>query len=154
MKLHRITLWIVCSPLGLTVIKNHFGTLCSSLPSNYKKTVKRLQQLTDLAEEDMMLILSLTDDQLSDPVAVNQRILIYLFMNCQSCDQLLDVHRILEDLIDPVDHLSIYNFQQGKIQLHVCAHTYRCSYVCIYTCDCVDLRNLASKHNYIATAKY
>ena len=100
--------------LGLpAVIKKHFGTLCSSLPSNYKKTVKRLQQLTDLVEEDMMLILSSNDDQLTDPVSVNQRILIYLFMNCQSCDQLLDVHRILEDLIDPMDHLSIHNFQRG-----------------------------------------
>ena len=30
--------------LGLpAVIKKHFGTLCSSFPSNYKKTVKRLQ---------------------------------------------------------------------------------------------------------------
>ena len=99
--------------LGLPVIKKHFSKLCSSLPSNYKKTVKRLQQLNDLAEEDMMLILSSNDDQLTDPVAVNQRILIYLFMNCQSCDQLLDVHRILEDLINPMDHLNIHNFQRG-----------------------------------------
>ena len=95
------------------MIKKHFGTLCSSLPSNYKKTVKRLQQLTDLAEEDMMLILSSTDDQLTDPVAVNQRILIYLFINCQSCDQLLDVHRILEDLVSPTNHLSIHRFHEG-----------------------------------------
>ena len=60
-----------------------------------------------------MLILSSTDDQLTDPVAVNQRILIHLFMKCQSCDQLLDVHRILEDLINPLDHLHIYKFQRG-----------------------------------------
>ena len=60
-----------------------------------------------------MLILSSTDDHLTDSVAVNQLILIYLFINCQSCDQLLDVHRILEDFIDPVDHLSIHNFQRG-----------------------------------------
>ena len=95
------------------MIKKHFGTLCSSLPSNYKKTVKRLQQLTDLAEEDMMLMLSSTDDQLTDPVAVNQRILIYLFMNCQSCDQLLDVHRILEDLVPLTYHFSIHRFHEG-----------------------------------------
>ena len=100
------------------MIKKHYGTLCSSLPSNYKKTVKRLQQLTDLAEEDMMLILSSTDDQLTDPVAVNQRILIYLFMNCQSYDQLLDVHRILEDLVSPSNHLSIHRFFEGKIYTH------------------------------------
>ena len=96
------------------MIKKHFDKLCSSLPSNYKKTVKRLQQLTDLAEEDMMLILSSTDDQLTDPVAVNQRILMYLFMNCQSYDQLLDVHRILEDLVDPDNHLHVHSFQGGK----------------------------------------
>ena len=101
------------------MIKKHYGTLCSSLPSNYKKTVKTLQQLTDLAEEDMMLILSSTDDnQLTDPVAVNQRILIYLFMNCQSYDQLLDVHRILEDLVSPSNHLSIHRFFEGKIYTH------------------------------------
>ena len=105
------------------MIKKHYGALCSSLPSNYEKTVKRLQQLTDLTEEDMMLILSSTDDQLTDPVAVNQRILIYLFMNCQSCDQLLDVHRILEDLVNPVDHLHIHNFQRGMC-LHIATHWY------------------------------
>ena len=113
-----MTLWIMYLSLGLTVIKKHFGKLCSSLPTNYKKTVKRLQQLTDLAEEDMMLILSSTDDQLTDPVAVNQRILIYLFMNCHSCDQLLDVHRILEDLVSPTNHLSIHRFFEGKIYTH------------------------------------
>ena len=127
----------MCSLLGFTVIKKHFGTLCSSLPSNYKKTVKRLQQLTDLAEEDMMLILSSTDDQLTDPVAVNQRVLMYLFMNCQSYDQLLDVHRILEDLINPVDHLSIHNFQQGTYTAtcmftHICITLYVASYVRTY----------------------
>ena len=102
------------------MIKKHFGKLCSSLPSNYKKTLKRLQQLTDLAEEDMMLILSSTDDQLTDPVAINQRILMYLFMNCQSCDQLLDIHIVLEDLIDPGNHLTIQYFQQGRLlHMHV-----------------------------------
>ena len=100
------------------MIKNHFGTLCSSLPSNYKKTVKRLQQLTDLAEEDMMLILSSNDDQLTDPVAVNQRILIYLFMNCQSCDQLMDTCIMLEELVDPVKRLNVSIFQQGEGLLH------------------------------------
>ena len=104
--------------LGLTMIEKHFGTLCSSLPSNYKKTVKRLQQLTDLVEEDMMLILSSTDDQLTDPVAVNQRILIYLFMNCQSCDQLMNTCTIMEELADPVRKLSVHNFQQG---IYVCS---------------------------------
>ena len=99
--------------LGLTVIKKHFGKLCSSLPSIYKKTVKRLQQLTDLAEEDMMLILSSTDDQLTDPVAVNQRILIYLFMNCQSSDQLMNTCIMLEELVEPVKRFNVHNFQQG-----------------------------------------
>ena len=102
------------------MIKKHFGILCSSLPGNYMKTVKRLQQLTDLTEEDMMLILSSTDDQLTDPVAVNQRILMYLFMNCQSHDQLLDVHRILEDLVNPIDHINIHHFHQGKSYAYNC----------------------------------
>ena len=108
-----LSLLLYLLSLGLTVIKKHFGTLCSSLPSNYKKTVKRLQQLTDLAEEDMMLILSSTDDQLTDPVAVNQRILMYLFMNCQSYDQLMNTCTIMEELADPVRKLSVHSFQQG-----------------------------------------
>jgi len=96
------------------VIKKRFGKLCDSLPNDYKKTVKRLQQLIDLAEEDMMLILSSTDDQLNDPVAVNQRILMYLFLNCQSHDQLLNTCTILEELVDPAKQPSIYGFQQGE----------------------------------------
>ena len=67
----------------------------------------------------MMLILSSTDDQLTDPIAVNQRILMYLFMNCQSYDQLMNTCIILEELVDPVQQLSICNFQQGKrVKVH------------------------------------
>ena len=106
--------------IGLFVIKKHFGKLCDSLSNNYQKTVKRLKQLTDLAEEDMMLILSSIDDQLIDPVAVNQRILIYLFMNCQSCDQLMNTCTIIEELTDPAKQLNVNNFQRGK----------KCSYIC------------------------
>lgn len=100
--------------IGLFVIKKHFGKLCNSLPNNYKRTVKRLQQLTDLAKEDMMLILSSTDDQLTNPVAVNQRILMYLFMNCESHDQLINTCTMLEELVDPVNQLNVHNFQRGK----------------------------------------
>ena len=95
------------------MIKEHFGKLCNSLPSDYKRTIKRLQQLIDLAEEDVILMLSPTVDQLIDPIAVNQRVLMHLFMSFQSCDQLLEVHRVLEDIVDPVDHFSVHNFQQG-----------------------------------------
>ena len=111
----------MCLSSGLPVIKKHFGKLCDGLPNNYKKTVKRLQQLTDLAEEDMMLILSSTDDQLTDPIAVNQRILMYLFMNCQSHEQLINTCTILEELVDPVNQLTVHNFQHGK-KLYL--HTY------------------------------
>ena len=96
------------------MIKKHFGKLCDSLSNNYQKTIKRLKQLTDLAKEDMVLILSSTDDELTDPVAVNQRILMYLFMNCQSCDQLMNVSTIIEELADPAKRLSVNNFQRGK----------------------------------------
>ena len=101
--------------MGLFVIKKHFGKLCRSLSNNYQKTIKRLKQLTDLAEEDMVLILSSTDDELTDPVAVNQRILMYLFMNCPSCDQLMNVSTIIEELTDPAKRLSVNKFQRGKI---------------------------------------
>ena len=100
--------------IGLFVIKKHFGKLCDSLSNNYQKTVKRLKQLIDLAEEDVMLILSPTDDQLMDPVAVNQRILMYLFMNCQSCDQLMNISTMIEELADPAKRLSVNYFQRGK----------------------------------------
>ena len=120
--------------IGLFVIKKHFGKLCDSLSNNYQKTVKRLKQLIDLAEEDVMLILSSTDnpdDLLMDPVAVNQRILLYLFMNCQSCDQLMNTSTIIEELADPAKRLSVNNFQRGKnLQLHI-IHTYELYYVCI-----------------------
>ena len=108
---------------GLSVIKKHFGKLCDSLPNDYKKTVKRLQQLTDLAEEDMMLILSSTDDQLNDPVAVNQCTLMYLFLNCQSHAQLLNTCTILEELVDPIKQLNVLYFQHGKkLYIHSYIH--------------------------------
>ena len=61
-----------------------------------------------------MLILSSTDDELTDPVAVNQRILMNLFLNCQSCDQLVNVSTIIEELADPAKRLNIIKFQRGK----------------------------------------
>ena len=94
------------------MIKKHFGKLCDSLPSNYEKTVKKLQQLTDFTEEDRESILP--DNQLADPIAVNQRILMYLFMNCQSCDHLMKTCSILEELADPAKQLNVANFHRGK----------------------------------------
>jgi len=61
-----------------------------------------------------MLILSSTDDQLNDPVSVNQRVLVYLFLNCQSHYQLLNTCIILEELVDPVKQLTVHYFQHGK----------------------------------------
>ena len=110
----HLTCGFVYVAIGLFVIKKHFGKLCDSLPNNYQKTIKRLKQLTDLAKEDMALILSSTDDELMYPVAVNQRILMHLFMNCQSCDQLMNVSTIIEELADSTKRLSVNNFQRGK----------------------------------------
>ena len=73
-----------------------------------------------------MLILS-SDDQLNDPVAVNQRIMMYLFMSCQSCDQLVNTCTIIEELADPAQQLNVNNFQRGK----TCSYTF---YVCTYLC--------------------
>ena len=124
-----LRLWCLNLALGLFVIKKHFGKLCDSLSNNYQKTVKRLQQLTDLAEEDRMFILSSNDDQLNNPVAVNQRILMYLFMNCQSCDHLMNTCTIIEELTDPGKQLNVNNFQRGKKCMHICMNSTYIHYI-------------------------
>ena len=97
-----------------------------------------------------MLILSSNDDQLNNPVAVNQRILMYLFMNCQSCDHLMNTCTIIEELTDRDKQLNVNNFQRGKKCSHKSIHTYvhmnstnvhiyRATYVCTYN-------NLQLKH--------
>ena len=94
-------------------MKKYYGKLCSCLPPNYKKTIHKLRHLTDLSEEDVILILDITEGQPIDPIAVNQRIIMNLLIKCQSHDDLLTTCNTLEELVDPVDHLSVHEFHRG-----------------------------------------
>ncbi|XP_065882545.1 uncharacterized protein [Dysidea avara] len=100
---------------GFHVVKRHYGNLCSCFPSNYKKTVQKLQRLIDLDQEDMVLIISPTGDHPSDPVAVNQRVLMHLFLYCQSDEDLLKICSYLEELVDPTKRLSVDEFRRDLI---------------------------------------
>ena len=100
---------------GLPVIKKHYLKLCSCLPPNYKNTIQKLRNLTVLSEEDVISISDLTVCQPTDPVMVNQRIVMYLLMSCQSHSDLLTVCSVLEELVDPLKQMSIREFQYGKI---------------------------------------
>ena len=110
MKLQHVT------HAGLPVVKKYYGRLYRSLPHNYKKTIQKLRNLTDLTEEDVIAILDLTDGQ-PDPVAINQRIIMHLFMNCQSHSELLAVCSILEELVDPLEQVTVHNLHRGKNHL-------------------------------------
>ena len=46
---------------GLLVGKKHCLKLCDYLPSNYKKAIQKLRDLTDLSEEDVELKLNPTE---------------------------------------------------------------------------------------------
>lgn len=100
--------------IGYPVAKKYYGKLCRCLPPNYKKTIQKLRRLTDLTEEDVILILALTEGQPVDPIAVNQRIIMHLFVNCQSHSELLNVCSILEELVDPIKQLSVHEFHRGE----------------------------------------
>ena len=100
---------------GLPVVKKHYLKLCSCLPPNYKKTIQKLRNLTDLSEEDVILILDLTEGQPIDPVAVNQRIVMHLLMNCQCHSDLLAVCSVLEELVEPIEQKSVHDLHRGKI---------------------------------------
>ena len=105
---------------GLPVVKKYYGKLCSCLPPNYKKTLQKLRKLTDLTEEDVILILDMTEGQPIDPTAVNQRIIMHLLTKCQSYSELLTTCSTLEELVDPVEQMSVYEFYRGKNL--VCVH--------------------------------
>ena len=97
------------------MIKKHYLKLCSCLPPNYKKTIQKLRNLTDLSEEDVILILNLTEGQPTDPVAINQRIVMHLLMNCQSHSDLLTVCSVLEELVEPLEQKNVHDLHRGKI---------------------------------------
>ena len=99
---------------GLCIVKKYYVMLCNCLPRNHKKTIQKLRHLTDLSEEDVILILDMTEGQPIDPIAVNQRIIMNLLIKCQSHDHLLNVCTTLEELVDPVDHLTVHEFHRGK----------------------------------------
>ena len=100
-------------------MKKYYGKLCSCLPPNYKKTIQKLRKLTDLTEEDVILILDMTEGQPIDHIAVNQRIIMHLLIKCESHDDLLDVSSTLEELVDPVNQLSVHEFHRGK-DIRIC----------------------------------
>ena len=104
---------------GLPVVKKYYGKLCSCLPPNYKKTIQKLQKLTDLNEEDVIVILDMTEGQPIDPTAVNQRIIMHLLIKCESHTELLKVCSTLEELVNPVEQLSIHEFHRGK-DIRIC----------------------------------
>jgi len=117
--------------LEFPVVKTHYGNLCSCFPSNYKKTVQKLQRLIDLDQEDMVLIIAPTGDHPSDPVAVNQRVLMHLFLNCQSHEDLLNVCSYLEELVDPAKQLSVDEFRRGKLHMST-TRMYLCVHLLLY----------------------
>ena len=110
----------VCA--GLPIVKKYYVKLCNCLPPNYKKTIQKLRHLTDLSEEDVILILDMTEGQPIDPIAVNQRIIMNLLIKCQTYTDLLTACTTLEELVDPVDHLSVHEFHRGE------------NLVCVFMC--------------------
>ena len=101
-------------------MKKYYGKLCSCLPPNYKKTIQKLRHLTDLSEEDVILILDMTEGQPIDPIVVNQRIIMNLLIKCQSYTDLLTACSNLEELVDPIKQMSIHKFHHGKNIASVC----------------------------------
>ena len=99
---------------GLPVVKKYYGKLCDCLPPKYKKTIQKLRNLTDLTEEDVILILDKTEGQPVDPIAVNQRVIMHLLMKCQSYIELLTVCSTLEELVDPIKQVVVHEFHRGK----------------------------------------
>ena len=83
---------------GLLVGEKYCLKLCDYLPSNYKKAIQKLRNLTYLSREDVKLILNPTEGQPIDLVAVNQRIIRHLQMN-QSHTDLLAVCREMDEHI-------------------------------------------------------
>jgi len=80
-----------------------------------------------------VLIISPTGDHPSDPVAVNQRVLMHLFLNCESHEDLLKVCSHLEELVDSTKQLSVDEFRRGKSQCRVVEDE------CVsYKCNCVS----------------
>ena len=79
----------------------------------------------------MVLIISPTGDHPSDPVAANQRVLMHLFLNCQSHKDLLNVCSYLEELVDPAKQLSVDEFRRGKLyrEYDCTKSVYICSYM-------------------------
>ena len=122
--------------IGFHVVKRHYGNLCSCFPSNYKKTVQKLQRLIDLDQEDMVLIISPTGDHPSDPVAVNQRVLMHLFLYCQSDEDLLKICSYLEELVDPTKRLSVDEFRRGKLHCVIS----KCVFV-VYICSPMNTKH-------------
>ena len=119
------------------MIKKHYLKLCSCLPPTYKKTIQKLRHLTDLSEEDVISILDLTEGQPTDPVAVNQRVVMHLFINCQSHSDLLTVCGVLEELVDPLKQMSVHELRRGKIivciqilYIYICSFTLYDLFIC------------------------
>ena len=104
---------------GLPIVKKYYGKLCSCLPPNYKKTIQKLRNLTDLTEEDVILILDKTEGQPIDPIAVNQRIIMHLLIKCQSYSELLTACSTLEELVDPIKQMIVHEFHRGKNLVYV-----------------------------------
>ena len=97
--------------------------LCGCLPPNYEKTIQKLRNLTYLSEEDVILILNPTEGQPIDPVAVNQRIVMHLLINCQSPTDVLAVCSVLKELAEPTEQKNVHNLHRGEILMskHVLA---------------------------------
>ena len=83
-----------------------------------------------MSEEDVISILALAEGQPVDPVAVNQRIIMHLLINCQSHIQLLEVCGILEELVDPIKQLIVHEFRRGKT-LIIHNWTFEYQFTCI-----------------------
>ena len=96
------------------MVKKYYGKLCNCLPPNYKKTIQKLRNLTDLTEEDLSLILDETESQLIDPISVNQRIIMHLLIKCETHTELLNVCSTLEELVNHTGQLDVHEFHRGK----------------------------------------
>ena len=121
------------------MFKKHYLKLCSCLPPNYKKTIQKLRNLTDLSEEDVILILDLTEGQPIDPVAVNQRIVMHLLMNCQCHSDLLAVCSVLEELVEPIEQKCVHDLHRGKILWVLCISNVMYPVCLVYVSECLSV---------------
>ena len=110
--------YYMCLSVELSVLIEHFNSLCNTLPYNYQLTIDKLRNMVEIIKDEGEQLSKLITSSSNDVRKANEKIITYIIVKlCYngSDNSLVRLCDVMDELIDPTSTATcVQQIRQGK----------------------------------------